>query len=303
MTRRQGTLSGFLGAMMWSCYGVLVVSVTRTPPFLALAIIFTCACAALLARRAILGHGFADLLHVPPSTLALGVLGLFGANCLYILALRVGGAPVTVNIAAFSWPILMVLIAVAFRLARATWLDGAALLLGFAGVVALTLKKSGFEPGLGFFVALLGALCWALYSAFRKSVPPGPRDSMVAFTFASAAVAWIVAATTETLAPPPALELLFLAIIGAVTVGIANLLWDHGALHGDSVLLAGLSFIEPVISTSLIVIFLSQPVGVGDGLGLALILAAVGCSLLSDRLRRKLGYESFYFWLGRQDDR
>lgn len=290
MTKRQGTLSGFIGALMWSCYGVLVASVTETTPFLALAIIFTSACAALLIRRAVLRHGFADLLHVPASTLALGFLGLFGANCLYVVALRVGGAPVTVNIAAFTWPIFMVLIAVAFRLARATWLDGVALLLGFAGVVALTLKESGFEPSLGFFVAVLGSLCWALYSAFRKSVPPGPRDSMVVFTFASAAVAWAIAVATEDLTPPPPLELLFLAIIGAVTVGIANLLWDHGALHGDSVLLAGLSFIEPVISTSLIAFFLSQPVGLGDGLGLALILTAVGCSLLSERLRRKRGW-------------
>jgi drug/metabolite transporter (DMT)-like permease len=290
MTKSQGTLSGFIGAMMWSCYGVLVVSVTQTPPFLALAIIFSSACAALLLRRAVLGHGFGDLLHVPASTLALGFLGLFGANALYIVALRVGGAPVTVNIAAFTWPIFMALIAVAFRLARATWIDAIALLLGFAGVVALTLKNGAFEPSLGFFIALLGSLSWALYSAFRKSVPAGPRDSMVVFTFACAAVAWLIALATEPLVAPPPLELLFLAIIGAVTVGIANLLWDHGALHGDSVLLAGLSFIEPVISTSLIAIFLAQPVGLSEGLGLALILSAVGCSLLSERLRRKRGW-------------
>jgi drug/metabolite transporter (DMT)-like permease len=79
----------------------------------------------------------------------------------------------------------------------------------------------------------------------------------------------------------------FLFLIGSITVGYANLLWDIGARHGDPVLLAGLAFIEPVISTSLIVLLLGHAIGAGDLLGLALILAAVGCSLLSERLRRK----------------
>jgi drug/metabolite transporter (DMT)-like permease len=82
----------------------------------------------------------------------------------------------------------------------------------------------------------------------------------------------------------------FLFLIGSITVGFANLLWDIGARHGDPVLLAGLAFIEPVISTSLIVLLLGHAIGASDLMGLALILAAVGCSLLSERLRRRLGY-------------
>jgi hypothetical protein len=57
-------------------------------------------------------------------------------------------------------------------------------------------------------------------------------------------------------------------------VGLANFAWDLGARHGDPVLLAGLSFFEPLASTALIAVVLAKPVGWLDAAAGALILIA-----------------------------
>jgi drug/metabolite transporter (DMT)-like permease len=76
-------------------------------------------------------------------------------------------------------------------------------------------------------------------------------------------------------------------LVGVLPVGIANLAWDVGARHGDPLLLAGLSFLEPVASTALIALILSQPVRLTDYAAMILVILAVACSILSERLRRK----------------
>jgi drug/metabolite transporter (DMT)-like permease len=134
--------------------------------------------------------------------------------------------------------------------------------------------------------ALLGAVCWAALSALRTRVPPGPRDAMLHFAALSALVAWILALTLEGLSLPPPGELLRLALVGMLTVGLANHLWDIATRHGDPVLLAGMSFMEPVASTALIALLLSKPVTWSDAGALGLVLLAVLASFISERRRR-----------------
>lgn len=270
----------------WSCYGVLLASNQVTPPFLSMGIVFTCATLVLLIRRLVLGKGVGDVFRIPLPTLALGVLGLFGSNCLYVLALSLGGAPVAVNIAALAWPVFLVIVVVASGIARATWLDGVAMLVGFSGIVLLSLDGGGLALDWPILIALLGAVCWALYSGLRTRVPAGPQDAMICFVGVSAILCWIITAATEQ-GTVPMDELLRLVAVGIIPVGLANLAWDLGARHGDPVLLASFSFLEPVASTALIALVLSLPVGISEAGALALVLGAVTFSLISERMRRR----------------
>lgn len=284
----RGTLLGFIAILCWSSYGVAVAFASATPPYLALAIVFSAAALSLLTRRLILRKGFGDLLTIPARTLLLGIIGLFGSNAFYILALSTGADPVAVNILSFSWPILMVAIVVASGLARITSWDVLALLLGFAGVATTAMQGHlmGVHWGLG--LALLAGLSWAVYSGLRKLVPAGPQDSMSAILTVCAVASWIV---HFALGEPTAVDgssLVVLLLVGIFPVGLANLLWDLGARHGDPVLLAGLAFIEPVAATALIALLLGKAVTVWHLLGLALILAAVGSSLAGERARRRI---------------
>jgi drug/metabolite transporter (DMT)-like permease len=286
MTRNQGTAFGIGALAAWSCYGVLLAANGATPPFRSMAIVFTCATLILLARRLVLGRGIRDLLRIPLPTLGLGVLGLFGSNCLYVLALSLGGAPVAVNIAALAWPVFLLIIVSLAGIARATWLDGMAMAIGFSGVVLLSLNRGDFSLDWPVLVSLAGALCWALYSGLRTRVPAGPHDAMVCFVGISAVLCWVITLATEQ-GDVPMPEFLRLVAVGVIPVGLANLAWDLGARYGDPILLAGFSFLEPIASTALIALVLALPIGMNEAGALALVLGAVSFSLLSERHRRR----------------
>jgi drug/metabolite transporter (DMT)-like permease len=224
---------------------------------------------------------------VPASTLALGVTGLLGSNLFYVVALALGGAPVPVNIAALSWPVFMAVFVVSFGVARATWFDAAAMVLGFAGVVMLAIKGGDLTIDWPVLPAFIGALCWALYSALRTRVPAGPPDAMLSFVGVSAVLCWMICFAVETPELPPTGDLIRLVLVGFLPVGLANYFWDFATRYGDPVLMAGLSFLEPLTSTALIALVLWQPISLSDGGALMLILFAVLLSVMSERLRRK----------------
>ncbi|HRX34783.1 MAG TPA: EamA family transporter [Aestuariivirga sp.] len=286
MTSSRGTLFGVLAIAAWSSYGVLLASNGRTNPVMAAAILFTSATVLLLALRIVRGQGLASLFAIPISTLALGVTGLFGSNLFYVVALALGGAPVPVNIAALSWPVFMALFVVLFGVARATWYDAVAMLFGFGGVVLLAIKGGDLTIDWPVLPAFIGALCWAIYSALRTRVPAGPPDAMLAFVGVSAILCWVISFMIETPELPPSEDLLRLVLVGFLPVGLANYFWDFATRYGDPVLMAGLSFLEPLSSTALIAVVLWQPVGVSDAGALLLILLAVLLSIMSERLRR-----------------
>lgn len=286
MTSGRGTAFGALAIVAWSCYGLLLASNTVTRPFLSMAVVFTSATVTLLLWRFMKGEGLTGLFPIPVPTLALGFIGLFGSNVLYPTSLALGGNPVSVNIAALSWPVFMAGFVVAFGVARATWLDGLAMVIGLTGVVLLATKGEGLSLDWAVLPAFAGALCWAALSAFRTRVPAGPRDAMVHFVATSAVVCWLIVVLFEGLMLPPSGELLRLMVVGMLPVGLANYFWDMATRHGDPVLLAGLSFLEPVLSTALIAVVLAIPVGISDAGALALVLGAVVCSVMSERLRR-----------------
>ncbi|HEV7252730.1 MAG TPA: DMT family transporter [Mesorhizobium sp.] len=288
MTKARGTALGSVAIAGWSVYGVLIAANSVTPPFRSMAIVFSFATAALLLRRLWLGEGFLEIFRIPAATLALGVTGLFGNNVLYAVALALGGAPVPVNIASLSWPVFMMALVAGFGIARPTWLDAAAVLIGFGGVALLALQHGVSAVNWPVVLGLVGAFCWALYSALRNRVPAGPRDSMLAFVGVSAAACWALTLFFEQ-GSVPLDELARLALVGVVPVGLANLAWDFGTRHGDPVFLAGLSFLEPIASTALIAVVLSKPVGPWDAAAGGLVLSAVLFSIVSERRRRRDG--------------
>jgi drug/metabolite transporter (DMT)-like permease len=284
---RRATLIGFLATVLWSCYGALVYATDSTPHFLALAIFFTAGAVTLLGRRLLLGHGVADLFRVPLSTLTLGFFGLWGNNALYIFAFKSGANPVSVNIVAFSWPVMMVAIVLFARLARGTWWDGLAMVLGFAGVMAIAWdgRMLSLHPGL--IMAFAGALLWAIYSSFRRLVPMGVPDAMTVFLIAGAIASWALHFALGEPFQSSVDDIAALAIVGILPVGLANLMWDYGARVGDPVLLAGLSFVEPVLSSAIIALVHDAPFRGADMLGMALVLVGIGCSMVSERVRRR----------------
>jgi drug/metabolite transporter (DMT)-like permease len=171
------------------------------------------------------------------------------------------------------------------RVASTSWLDGVAIAVGFAGVLLLATGEGGFSVDWAILPALLGAICWAALSALRTRVPTGPPGVVLHFAFACTLVTWPAALLLEGSTLPPRMELVRLAAVGILPVGLANHLWDIATRHGNPVLLASLSFAEPIMSTALIAWILWQPVTWREGAALLLVLLAVLASVVSQRRR------------------
>jgi drug/metabolite transporter (DMT)-like permease len=161
------------------------------------------------------------------------------------------------------------------------------MLLGIAGFLAIAWDGDGlsFHPGL--VLALGGALIWAIYSSLRRIVPVGVPDAMTAFLSVSAIASWAFHFALGEPFESSADDILALAVVGILPVGLANLMWDYGARLGDPVLLAGLSFGEPVLSSVLIALVHDVPIRPVDIAGMLLVLVGIGCSMTSERVRRR----------------
>ena len=277
---------GLVAVVLWSSYAALMVAMREVPAFLLLAIAFSSASLVMLARRLVLGMGFRDLVAIPRATLALGVMGLFGTNALFALALRTGVDTVSATIINYSWPVLMVLVVHALRIARPTPWDGLALTAGFAGVVVAALKEGTFIPHPGLILSFTSALLWAAYSGARRLVPPGPTDALAAFAVVSAALSWGCHFAFEAPTLPALSDLALIVAVGVVPLGIGNAFWDVAARHADPILLAGLSFLEPIMATWLLLLYLGTALKAADLISLGLVVGGVGLGILGDFRRR-----------------
>lgn len=286
---RRGNLFGLIAIIMWAGWAPLMVAAGEMPPFLLLAIAFSSGSFVMLLRRFVQRRGFADLLKTPPLTLALGFAGLWGSNAMFLLAIEAGAAPVPVTIVAHTWPVWMALVVLAAGVARGTIWDLFAFGLGFAGVIAVATRDGSFEFHYGLGIALIGAVLWSLYSGLRTRVPAGPSDALTAFAIVSALVSWVLHfAISDPIDVAPR-DFAIAIAVGALPMGIANAFWDIAVRRGDPVLIAGMSFFEPVCATALVLLLLSQAPQPTDMLALVLVLAGLGFGAVSERVRRNRG--------------
>ena len=120
-----GTLCALAAIALWATLASLGVALAHVPPFLltGLALVIGSAPSWPLARQ----------WRVPPSTLLLGVYGLFGFHFLLFFALRTA-PPLEANLVNYLWPLLIVVLApLLLPGIRLTALHVLAALAGFAG--------------------------------------------------------------------------------------------------------------------------------------------------------------------------
>ena len=161
--------------------------------------------------------------------------------------------------------------------------------LGFAGVIAVATREGSFEFHYGLGIALIGACLWALYSGLRTRVPAGPPDALTAFAVVSALVSWVLHFTISDPIDVAPRDFAIAIAVGALPMGIANAFWDIAVRRGDPVLIAGMSFFEPVCATALVLLLLAQAPQPTDVLALALVLAGLSFGAISERVRRNRG--------------
>lgn len=267
-----------LGAIaLWSTLASLGLSLAHVPPFLltGLGLLIGSLIALPLSRF--------DLRQwrVPPTTLALGVYGLFGFHFLLFVALRYA-PPVEANLVNYLWPLLMVLLApVLLPGIGLTGVHVAAAVLGFAGA-ALAILGAPAAPGggttdgwaWGYVPAMGSALIWASYSVLCQRVRAFPTAAIGLFGLVSGLLSLVCHVVLEPRVALNGNDWALLVLLGLGPLGAAFFLWDLALKGGDVRQIGILSYLTPLASTGLLMVVSERPLRVNMVLATALILGA-----------------------------
>ncbi|MBP6897794.1 MAG: DMT family transporter [Pseudacidovorax sp.] len=215
---------------------------------------------------------------VPPRTLALGVYGLFGFHFLLFIALR-HAPPVEANLVNYLWPLGMVVLAPVLLPGTALRpLHVVAALLGFAGaaVAILGARSPGGATGFawGFVPALGSAFIWASYSLWTKRVPAFPTSAIGAFGLVSGLLALACHALLEPATSLSARDWALVALCGLGPLGAAFFFWDRALKTGDARQIGILSYLTPLLSTTLLLVVTGRPLTGGIAVAAAMIVSA-----------------------------
>ncbi len=271
------TLHALAAIALWASLASLGTALAHVPPFLltgAALIIGSVPSWPLVLRDR---RAWA----VPPRTLALGVYGLFGFHFLLFIALR-HAPPVEANLVNYLWPLGMVVLAPVLLPGTALKpLHVLAALLGFAGaaVAILSARGAGGDGAAGRFAwgfvpALGSAFIWASYSLWTKRVPAFPTSAIGAFGLVSGLLALACHALLEPAASLSAGDWALVALCGLGPLGAAFFFWDRALKTGDARQIGILSYLTPLLSTTLLLVVTGRPLTGGIALAAAMIVAA-----------------------------
>jgi drug/metabolite transporter (DMT)-like permease len=241
----KGAWACALGAiLLWALFATLVRYAGDTPPLLLTGVALCCGSTASAHRwRA---------WRVTIPVFAFGVTSLFLYHACLVAAFRL--APIAeANLLNYLWPLLIVVLAAygpAGTGLRPRQLAGCA--LAFAGCAAVMTPSwsllSAANLG-GYALALLAALCWAVYSVAPAYMAPYSSWATGGFCLGAGLLALGAHALFEAPYRPDVGELAGMAAIGVGPLGLSFVLWDRALRSGRASLIGSLSYLTPVLST------------------------------------------------------
>jgi len=265
-----------LGAIaLWASLAALGVSLAHVPPFLLTGL-------GLLAGSVIaLPLSRFDLRQwrVPPTTLAIGVYGLFGYHFLLFMALQ-NAPPVQANLVNYLWPLGIVVMAPLFLPGMSlTPRHLLAALLGFGGAALAILGGRPADPDAslwawGYIPALMAAFIWASYSLLTKRVKPFPTSAIGTFALVSGVLALLCHVWLEPAVSLSGTDWVLIALLGLGPLGGSFFLWDAALKRGDARQIGVLSFITPLLSTLVLLVMQGEMPSLLVGLAALMIVGA-----------------------------
>lgn len=272
-----------LGAIaLWAALASLGVTLQHVPPFLLTGIslmIGSVLAWPLVARNP-------SVWAIAPTTMALGIYGLFGYHFLLFMALRTAPA-VEANLVNYLWPLFIVVLAPLFL--RGLTLRPAhvlAALVAFAGAaIAILGARAGAGTGTwswGYVLALGAAFIWASYSLMTRRVAAFPTAAIGLFGLASGLLSLGCHVLLEPAVTLSGRDWLLLTAMGLGPLGAAFFLWDRALKLGDARQIGILSYITPLASTALLLLVSGRAFSWNIGLAAVMI---IGAAVLGTRTR------------------
>lgn len=249
----RAVLFALTAVLFWATWPVFAMIAVPAPPFFVLAAAAWIGFAASGAIFILRGRS-RDFLRTSLRTQFTVTAGLLGTNGFFLFAMpRIGAAEA--NVIAFLWPILLILIMSWLGGARLTSLQKAGVVAGFAGA-ALAIGPSfgkGFDPG-GIFMAFLGGLSFAVYSAVRVHGQE-PYDIVGPSLGLLAMAATGLHLLTEARVQLEWSQWLAIVGIGIFSLNLSNGSWDRATRTGKLVTISSIAYLTPLVSIMLLAAF------------------------------------------------
>ncbi len=266
---------------MWALLALFTAVSGDVPPFQLSAMTFALGGMIGLVVSTMRGTLPALKRAIPVKAWLIGVGGLFGYHFLYFTALRHAPA-VEASLIAYLWPMLIVTGSAMMPGERLGWHHLAGVACGFAGTVLIVTDGSGLslktEYAYGYAIALAAAFTWSGYSLLSRRFASVPTDVVAIYCMATAILSLIAHLALETTVwPQGTTEWLAVAGLGALPVGAAFYVWDHGVKHGDIQVLGASSYAAPLIST--IILVAAGQANAGWSIALACLLITGGAAI------------------------
>ncbi len=283
-TRARGPLGAAIAIFyifLWaSAYVPSKVASVESEPLWFLAIRFFTAGAILTAVALALRQPFPRTRRGWLVGIVVGIL----ANALYLgftyTALRHLSSGMGAIVASTN-PLVLALVAPRLLGEPLTARKALGLTLGFGGVVAIVLARSGSSGAAPFDVVLAFAgVCASVASTVLYKLA-GTRESLVALTAVQLLAAGCVLAPVALVASglphahvTAALAASFVYLVLVLSVG-ASLIWFWLLTHGEASRVSAFYYLTPAFGLALAALLLKEPVGPHDLIGLAAIAAGI----------------------------
>ncbi len=259
MSEQTATLIGGTAVFLWGALALFTTYTGMIPPFQLVAMTFAIAFLLALGKWILRRENPLVFLRYPAPVWVLGIGGLFGYHFFYFMALK-NAPPVDASLIAYLWPLLIVLFSALLPGERLRWFHVLGALMGLGGC-ALLVTNGGqvvFDSryALGYLAAIACALTWSGYSVLSRRFGEVPTDVVGWFCGATAVLGLLCHAIFETtVMPEGGIEWLAVVGLGLGPVGAAFFTWDVGVKRGNIRALGAMSYMAPLISAVLLVLF------------------------------------------------
>ena len=209
---------------------------------------------------------------------------------LYMIVFNLGSQSVTASTGSVilaTTPILTALLARLFYREKLTPLQYAAIGISFVGVVVLTVLRGGLSVGTGIVYMFISALLVSLYNLLQRRLTrtyTALQSTSVSIFLGTLMLCVFLPRAGRELAGAPAIEYLYLLILGVFSSAVAYLCWGKAlSLAQNTSSVSNYMFITPFLTTLLGLWLAGEPVEMSTVLGGLLILAGLGLFRFGDR--------------------
>jgi len=209
------------------------------------------------------------------------LLGFLGAYLYYVFLYSAFSLTTAQEgfILAYTWPILVLLLAFILLKERISLRKIVAIILSFFGIIIIithgNLAELEFTNLFGDILALIGAFVFALFSILGKRVNYDRILAALVYFLVALVFSFITMLLFSTFVLPTSLTLIYLLLNGVLVNGLTYVWWFKALENIETHIVSTALYLTPFVSLLYISIFLSEQIMMSSIIGLIIIVAGI----------------------------